>query len=307
MSKAITTFATYGSGIYHLAADLIASGNDSLIFTDTAVLDLNGYKIIGRTKDNAWTHGVQMRGKNSALVDRSGGLGLICGFRVGAKLTGEASRVVDVNLSGNRYFGVWLAAAHCRVLGGVINNTGGVTDEAYAIAIQCDSASPIVEGVTIRNTYRQNGCVGTGEGLPVNFAATCTNGIMQDCIAENDEACSHTYGVFGGEGGSHKIRRNQFVNFWRAVACSNVGTPEISHNVAWLQEPLPKATGFGCEVSNECLVSGNVAIGYLETPYDGATPRARNAMFGTRSVFAPTTQRPSQAEPASQPVAATLP
>lgn len=111
--------------------------------------------------------------------------------------------------------GAWLASNSCEVIGGKCGNIGGVTDEKYAIGIQCDAGAPVVRGVRFDEMYPQAGYVGSGagEGLPVNFAATCVGGLMEACVAINTRAVVNTYGVFRG--------------FWGEVTKSKQSVPQF--------------------------------------------------------------------------------
>lgn len=254
----ISAAGTYGAGEYYLSTNMTLAGN-CLTFTGPASLDLNGKTITDTTGGNAWTHGVVTQGVGSIVYD-SKGTGKITGFRVGVKA--EAStKLLGIDLSANRYMGAWLAAANCAVIGGRIGSISGVTDEKYAIGVQCDSPNPLVEGVIFDEIYPQAGYIGegAGEGLPVNFAANSSSGIMRRCICVNSEALLNTYGMFGGVGGGHAVEDNIFRNFWRAVASTDNGSVIIRRNFAWLHARLAGSQGFSCI---EEAVSDNVAIGY---------------------------------------------
>ncbi|QDP66029.1 MAG: hypothetical protein GOVbin631_90 [Prokaryotic dsDNA virus sp.] len=259
----ISSSGTYGSGTYKLSQD-IAGG---LVFTGTAFLDLAGHTVDVGGGGNAWNYGVIAQGSNSIVGDSIGG-GKVTGARVGIKLEGDGSEIVNIDLSGNRYIGAWLAAANCSVIGGKCGSIAGVTDEKYAIGIQCDSSSPVVYGVQFEEMYYQAGYVGSGagEGLPVNFAATCIGGTMERCIAINSVPQINSYGVFGGSGGGHKIKDNLFVNFWRAANHASVGEPELTGNVCVISEDIPDNNGVACHVG---VVKRNVCIGYSRPYMDG--------------------------------------
>lgn len=259
----ITSAGTYGAGDYTLGSNMTLAGS-ALTFTGTATLDLNGKTITDTTGGNAWTYGVTLQGADSVVYDSKGN-GKITGFRVGVKAEASGCSLRGLDLSGNRYFGAWLSANNCSVIGGRIGSIGGVTDEKYAIAVQCDAQNPLVYGVAFDEMYPQAGYTGTGagEGLPVNFAASSVNGVMRRCVSVNTVPKVNTYGMFGGSGGGHTVEDCTFWNFWRAAASSNVGTVVMRRNFAWLRSNISGSLGFSCLSSG---VEENVAIGY-EDPF----------------------------------------
>ena len=254
----ITSAGTYAAGDYYLASNMTLAGS-ALVFTGTATLDLNGKTIRDTTGGNTQTYGVVTNGAGSVIYDSAGG-GKITGFWCGVK-AGATTKLLGIDLSQNRYFGAWLASPSCAIIGGRIGSIGGVTDEKYAIGVQCDSSAPLVEGVIFDEMYPQAGYTGTGagEGLPVNFAASCTGGVMRRCVAVNTVASLNTYGMFGGNGGGHTVEDCAFYNYWRAAALANFGSISVKRNFAWLRTPLAGSQGFSCINEN---VSDNVAIGY---------------------------------------------
>lgn len=262
MTTLISAAGTYGPGTYKLAGNI----SGELIFTGPAKLDLGGFTVNRGGSGNAWDYGVIMQGTGSVIYN-----GAVTGARVGVKLEGAGSKIVGIDLSQNRYMGAWLAAASCEVIGGKCGNIGGVTDEKYAIGIQCDASAPVVRGVRFDEMYPQTGYVGSGagEGLPVNFAATSVGGLMEACVAINSQAVVNTYGCFAGSGGSHKIRNNIFRNFWRGVTHASAGTPEITGNLFTTDKHIAGAAAASCEVSG-CF--GNIAVGY-ERPYSDGKAR----------------------------------
>jgi len=259
----ISSSGTYGSGTYKLSQDIAGS----LVFTGTAFLDLAGHTVDVGGGGNTWNYGVIAQGANTVIGDSVGG-GKVTGARVGMKLEGAGSEIVNVDLSGNRYIGAWLAAANCAVIGGKCGSIAGVTDEKYAIGIQCDAAAPVVYGVQFDEMYCQAEYAGSGagEGLPVNFAATCVGGTMERCIAINSVPQVNSYGVFGGSGGGHKIKNNLFVNFWRAANHASVGEPELTGNVCVISEDLADNNGIACHIGE---VKRNVCVGYSRPYMDG--------------------------------------
>lgn len=266
MVTEITNAGSYPAGDYRLAANITVAGN-GISFSGQARLDLYGYSIADTTSGNAWTTGVAFAAPGSILYD-SKLSGKVTGFRVGVKFDGAGSFAAGVDLSRNKYMGAWLNADDCAIYGGRIDEIGGVTDEKYAIGVQAPCARPVVSGVQFRNLYPQAGYTGSaaGEGLPVNFAATCVGGVMRGCVAVNDVPKTNTYGVFGGMGGGHTIEDNLFTNFWRAAAVNAAGAPIVRGNFAWLHAPLVGSQGFSCSDDG---VSNNVAIGY-DAPFSVA-------------------------------------
>jgi hypothetical protein len=184
---------------------------------------------------------------------------------------------VNIDLSHNRYIGAWLAATDCSVIGGKCGYIGGVTDEKYAIGIQCDSLRPVVYGVQFDEIYFQSGYIGSsaGEGLPVNFAATSSDGRMERCVAINSIPQVNSYGIFCGIGGSHIVKDNQFVNFWRACNHASSGDPEITGNVCIISENIDGSNGIACDVG---LINKNICVGY-ERPYSEGKFNGNIAVF----------------------------
>ncbi|MBI4079782.1 hypothetical protein HY414_00950 [Candidatus Kaiserbacteria bacterium] len=267
----ITSAGSYGGGDYKLGANITVAG-DALTFGGEAKLDLNGYTIRDTTTGNVWTYGVTGNGKLT-LYDSSGGLGKVTGFRVGVKLNGANSKIIGVNLSGNRYMGVWVEGSGSKIIGGEMSNIDGVTDELYAIGVQVGTATDVeVSGVLFRNLYAQSGYTGAaaGEGLPVNFSASSARGIMRYNVAVNDEPRDHTYGVFasGSSGGKHTIEYNTFVNYRVGIAAGDgsFGPTVIRGNRVELTAPL--VNSHGISVGGSTIATGNTVIGYAN-PFDG--------------------------------------
>lgn len=262
----ISTPGTYGGGEYVLSAPIVGS----LVFTGSAKVDLRGFTVDIGGSGNAWDYGVIMQGAGSILGDSLGG-SKVTGGRVGVKLEGSGSRIKGVDLSGNRYFGAWLAADDCEVIGGIIGSIGGVSDEAYAMAVQCDHANPVVKDVRISEIYPQAGYTGAspGEGLSVNFSASCVNGTMERCVVRNNIVATHTYGVFAGHGGGHKIADNQIINFWFGIAVAKAGLPVVRGNFLSTQTALPDDMGIGCPVG-QC--KDNIVIGYHRPIHEQTDP-----------------------------------
>lgn len=208
----ITDPGSYGGGDFKLGADVVVDRGNGLVFTETANLDLNGFTIKTNQTGNPWDFGIIMNGPSSTVSN-----GNVNGFRVGAKFSGAASASYNVNYSRSRYIGVLIEADDVAVTGGVIGEIGGVSDELYAIGVQCNARKCDVSGVTFNNIYPQKDYRGSeaGEGLAVNFSASSDSGRLSACSFSNEEYLGHTTGVFAAGGGNHRIEgftlRNVFL------------------------------------------------------------------------------------------------
>lgn len=226
----ISSSGEYGPGTYMLTNDITVSSGDGLVFTGPAKVDLNGYTISTSQTGNTWDYGIRFLSDNSEISN-----GSVRNFRVGLKATG-AFKSINVDYSA-RYIGVLIEADNSAILGGTIHEIGGVTDEKYAVGVNCNAANCLVSGVTFKNIYAQSGYQGSsaGEGVAVNFSASSTSGRLANCSFFNDELRQETIGIFAS--GEHDISGFFMHNIFRPVHSSGPLSSVSNVTVTYSMKP----------------------------------------------------------------------
>jgi hypothetical protein len=258
----ITSPGTYPAGTYVLQNDITVSSGDGLAFTGPAALDLNGFTVSTSQNGNAWDYGVKFLGANSSISN-----GAVTGFRVGVKFEGDGSSSVDVDYSRNRYFGVWIEADNVTVTGGEISEIDGVTDEGYAIGVQCNGHGCVVDGVLFQELYPQSGFPGGGvnECVGVNFSAQSASGTFINSTILNTLYGQSTIGVFASGGNGHHIENITTINVMKPVQISMYQPYNTVTNIHAGFE-YGQTTGISGELFSETLdtVFGNIATATLK-------------------------------------------
>lgn len=136
----ISAPGAYDAGDYELASNISISSGNALAFTGAATLDMKGHHVTTSATGNAWDVGIE--GDDLTLKDTIGG-SKISGFRVGAKIMGTAF-VQGIDLSANRYMGLWIIGDNGIIESNHISSIGGVTDEPYAIGVQVGGTGNLV-------------------------------------------------------------------------------------------------------------------------------------------------------------------
>jgi hypothetical protein len=252
----IISSGDYPSGKYILANDIIVESGNGLSFSGDVTLNMNGKKITGSDRKNDWDYGIL---SNGSIKIKSRNRASIIGFRVGIKIYGNKSAVDNIFLTKNRYIGLMIEAKNCLVKNCVIENTGGVDDEPYAIAIQVsESDSTIIFNNTIKNIYRQMNYKGTanGEGLGINLAASSKNCDVHDCTILNNSPKVGTIGIFCGVQGGHNVYNNRINNFFCGIGAVSDAISKIEGNIVEITTPIPESYGiFGpiCQIINNTV------------------------------------------------------
>jgi hypothetical protein len=292
MSTPITAAGSYGAGDYILAND-ISAGGTVLHFTGDAKLDLNGKKVEDTSTGNGDTFGILSAGKLD-LYDGVGS-GKVKGGWAGVKVLGPGSRI-NVDIERSRYIGVYFEGAHgSKVVGGLISEIGGVTNEPYAIGVQVGTCAGVeVIGVRFKNIYRQTNGPGSlgdhlGEGLAVNFSATATNGRLIDSSYSNDEFFIDTIGAFLGIGGSHLIDgfrvHNIFKPAQRAVANnSDIKNVVATYSTVAVAPPPPPPSGGFDFVLNDSLASSFGSVNGKDIEVEIARAALTNSPGGVQNI-----------------------
>lgn len=252
----------YGKGFYRLARDITIDENNGLKFINTAVLDLNGKTISNPTGMNEWNYGI-LSEKRIKIYSRN--TASIIGFRAGAKISGAGSSIKNIKFSKNRYIGIMIEADNCHIDGCIIDSTGGVNDEPYAIGIQVgDSKNTKVDRTTIKNIYKQPQYKGknAGEGLGINFSANSISCEATNCTLSNDDAKFGTIGIFCGIRGGHQIRKNKISNFSCGIGAVSDAVSLIVKNSIQISHSIPESYGICAEISK---VTNNIISGDFET------------------------------------------
>lgn len=258
----ITEPGEYKKGFYRLTKDIIVNKENGLKFIGATVLDLNGKTISNLEGMNEWNYGI-LAEKNIKIYSHA--IASIVGFRVGIKLSGNNSSIKNISLRQSRYIGIMIEADNCKISGCTIEDTGGVDDEPYAIAIQVgNSAKTSVKQITIKNIYQQTQYKGknTGEGLGINFSANSIGCEAKNCILINEEARPGTIGIFCGVRGGHRIEANEVSNFSCGIGAVSDAISSITNNSIKIDRPLPESYGICAEISKVAnnFISDNFKI-----------------------------------------------
>ena len=220
----------YSEGNYILQKDInVASGN-GLIFNGDATLDLNGKRISGGNQINEWNYGILAHGR---IEVHSKKIGEIFGFRVGIKITGKNSSVMNTRFHKNRYIGIMIEADDALLKDCEFEQIGGVNDEPYAIAVQIgESSRTKIIGSIIKNIYKQASYMGAaaGEGLGINLSANSIDCQVKNCRIENDMPTNGTIGIFCGVRGGHEVSGNKISNFYGGVCSDEDALSTIENN-----------------------------------------------------------------------------
>lgn len=276
MSTPITAGGTYSiTGDCHLANDINVAGGTALTFTKPGVrLNMNGHTI-RNTAPSPTVHSTGIHGRGSQNLVVEGGS--ITGFRFGINSTTPWTRLEHIDFSGCLYIGANLTGHTSRVLSCTADGIGGVSDAAYAIAINIGAGGCRIEENIFRNIYRQSAAPAntTGEGCPIlinSSAGSCT--IARNFI-ENDTLARSTIGVFVGFGAAHKLDRNVIRGMERAIVGATENAPmTATRNVLWM--PLPKIDSKGID-SNHGTATDNLIVGY-DTPVHGNITQQNNTI-----------------------------
>lgn len=211
-------------GDYYLANDITVSSGIGLIVTAANVkIDTAGKTLRSTEAGNAPTSfGILANNATGGLYlyDSSNDPGPdITGFRFGIISSAPNTTLERLNLSGNKYIGANLTGANAKVREVTIDGLGGVTDQAYAIGINAGGLNASVTYSVFRNLYRQAGAPAgmAGEGLCVNLTSSGVGGYAAYNLCENDNAETHTIGMYGGTGGANLIEYNVIRRFAYAV------------------------------------------------------------------------------------------
>ncbi len=273
-AQIITESGNYSQGEYILWSDIKVESGHGLVFEGPATLDLNGHSIETEAAGDDWDIGVAMFGENSLLFDSKGG-GRITGFRVGGKFSGDRTQAIGVEFSNNRYIGIWVEGRDVHILGGMVSETSGISDEPYAFGVQVNGDNCIIENLVVKNIYVQEHYRGDadGEGVGINLASPSTGGRVKNNLIINEKASIGGYGVFGGSGGDHEVRNSTIRNFWRGISVSGEKGSRVVNNRVVTSNSF--AGGYGISAGRG-VIADNHVNGYA-SPLDGA-PQGSNRL-----------------------------
>jgi hypothetical protein len=258
----ITSPGVYPTGKYILARDITVQSGNGLSFSGKVELNMNGKKITGLDNKNDWNYGI-LSNDEIDITSKKGGQ--IIGFRVGLKSYGRNSTINNISFRNNRYIGIMIENNYCKINNCIVENTGGVDDEPYAIGIQIgESKSTSISKSIIKNIYKQVEYNGTaaGEGLGINLSANSMDCKVEDCTIINNTPKQGTIGIFCGIRGGHIILSNFINNFTCGIGAVSEAKSTISHNTIEINSKIPDSYGvFGpiCNI-NYNFISGNFAI-----------------------------------------------
>lgn len=266
-AEKITSPGRYTSGEYVLRSDINVEKGSALVFDGPATLDLNGHSVQTVATGDDQDIGVEMLGIGSKLFSSKSG-GRVTGFRVGAKLSGNRSLSSGIEFLDSRYMGIWVDGDDIRIVGGLISEVAGVSDEPYSFGIHVYGDDVLIENVVIKNIYPQALYEGDapGEGVGINLSSPSSGGKIKNTLITNDNPTTGTYGIFGGSGGNHAVRASNVRNFWRGISVfGENGTSVIKNHVATARS---HPGGYGISAGYG-LISRNRVKGYT-SPLDGA-------------------------------------
>lgn len=266
MSTALTSpCAITVGGDYYLANPITVNGGVAFTVQATGVrINLNGMTIADASTGNGYS--AAFSASNGSYTNLAVFGGAITGFRVGVDSNMPYTRVQEVDLSGNKYIGANLSGAVSRSILCVANGIGGVSDEAYAIAVNMGGAGGFIQGGDFRNIYRQAGAAGSlvGEGCPI--VAQGAGITIEKNFIQNDTVADKTIAVFTGAAGGAVVRMNQMYGFKLGVQDALAGgSISVTQNAIRLAAEISGSKAIWGELG---AASDNVIAGY-ETAISG--------------------------------------
>lgn len=279
-ATAITAPGSYPPGDYFLANDITVTSGTALTFnaglvSDRASINLNGKTIHCVTALNAVTIGISGSGPSNLVIE-GGGASWIDGCRIGVS-SSRQTRVQEVIFTNIKYMAMNLSGPVSRVILNVVENVGGVTDEAYSIAVNATGPGAIIEGNTFHNFYRQAGADPgqVGEGVPIILNASANGAVVSQNFLFNDTSVANTIGIFAGIGAGHIIQDNVIRNFDRGIEMAGAST--ALRNVVQIASALPPALGVSADLMGTVSASG--VFGYPSGQEILGTPLGSGNLF----------------------------
>lgn len=282
MSTPITSGGAINSyDEYYLANDIVSSTFPVLTVNTYCRINGNGKQIryTGTDSDSNPSVGIQINAPSPYQVNISGGL-TFSGVRFGILSSSPYTRIqYGVDFSGCRYCGASLGGHDSWVQYCLANGIGGVSDNAYAIAVNVSADNCLVDSNQFTNIYRQAGADPSivGEGCPIILNASCTNGTVTRNFIENDTSQTHTIGVFAGAGGFHTVQHNNFVNYNIGIQGGPTSSSALTlyRNQLWMKNALAGSIGIKADYGT---ATDDLIVGY-SNPISGTITLSGNTTY----------------------------